>query len=213
MLINEVEHLTHLSKKSIRYYEELGLITPKRDDNGYRIYDEENLKELKVIKFLRELNISVNDIKKLKEEKISLKECMEEKIEQIERENDNYLKIKNMCLDISRENKTFSTIDIEKYYKEISILNKEGFTMRNVKTKKKSEIITTLISALLFMLFFVALILILSYFEITEEDKMPIILFIFFIVILLIPILCTIYNLIERIKEILKGEEDEASKY
>ena len=72
MLINEVESITKLSKKSIRYYEQLGLITPKRDDNDYRIYDEENIKELKTIKFLRELNVSVNDIKKLKNNEISL---------------------------------------------------------------------------------------------------------------------------------------------
>ena len=213
MLINEVESITKLSKKSIRYYEQLGLITPKRDDNDYRIYDEENIKELKTIKFLRELNVSVNDIKKLKNDEISLQDLMEETIDKIEREQENYLTIKNMCLEISKNNDSFKTLDIEKYSKEMSILNKEGFTMRDVKTKKGKEIISTCISALIFISFFIFLIVIITYFELTEDDKMPIILYIFFIVILSFPVLGTIYNLIERLKEIKKGEEDEASKY
>ncbi len=213
MLINEVESITKLSKKSIRYYEELGLTTPKRDDNDYRIYDEENIKDLKTIKFLRELNIPVNDIKKLKNEEISLKDLMEDTIEKIKIEQENYLTIKNMCLEISKNNDNYKTLDIEKYSKEMSILNKEGFTMRDVKTKKGKEIISTCLSALIFISFFIFLIVIITYFEIVEEDKMPIILFIFFIIVLLLPVLGTIYNLIERLKEIKKGEEDEASKY
>ena len=213
MLINEVESITKLSKKSIRYYEELGLTTPKRDNNDYRIYDEENIKELKTIKFLRELNISVNDIKKLKNEEISLKELMEDTIEKIKRQQDNYLTIKNMCIEISNNNDNFKTLDIEKYSKEMFILNKEGFTMRDVKTKKGKEILSTCISSLIFMSFFIFLIVIITYFEIVEDDKMPIILYIFFLIILLFPVFGIIYNLGERLKEIKKGEEDEASKY
>ena len=57
MNIHEVEHLIGLSKKSIRYYEEHGLLKPKRNqENDYLIYQEEDIKKLKVIKFLRELD-------------------------------------------------------------------------------------------------------------------------------------------------------------
>ena len=40
-----------------------------------------------------------------------------------------------------------------------------------------------------------------------------ILLYIFFIIILLFPVFGILYNLVERLKEIKKGEEDEASKY
>ena len=66
MQIHEIESKTRLTKKSIRYYEEEGLISPKRNAlNDYREYDENDLNTLKLIKFLRELNIPINDIKKL----------------------------------------------------------------------------------------------------------------------------------------------------
>ena len=56
MFINEVEYIVKLSKKSIRYYEELGLINPKRNvNNDYRVYDENDINKLKIIKLLREL--------------------------------------------------------------------------------------------------------------------------------------------------------------
>ena len=48
MLINEVESVVGLSKKSIRYYEQVGLFTPQRtNNNDYRNYTEEDIKTLK----------------------------------------------------------------------------------------------------------------------------------------------------------------------
>ena len=45
MLINEVESIVGISKKSIRYYEDNGLLNLKRNkDNSYRIYDNEDIK-------------------------------------------------------------------------------------------------------------------------------------------------------------------------
>ena len=69
MLINEVEHIVGLSKKSIRYYEENGLLTPKRNqENDYRIYDEKDIQKLKIIKFLKKLNVPIRELKQLESE-------------------------------------------------------------------------------------------------------------------------------------------------
>ena len=66
MLINEATHKVGLSKKSIRYYEENGLLNPKRSkSNDYRIYDESDIKKLKIIKFLRELDVPIRELKML----------------------------------------------------------------------------------------------------------------------------------------------------
>ena len=54
MKINDVEKLTGLTAKSIRYYESKGLITVQHNkENGYRIYTEEDVLHLKRIKVLR----------------------------------------------------------------------------------------------------------------------------------------------------------------
>ena len=39
MKINQVEKLIGLSKHTVMYYEKEGLVTPRRDENGYRHFD------------------------------------------------------------------------------------------------------------------------------------------------------------------------------
>ena len=58
MKTNELEKEIGLSKYTIRYYEKEELIQPKREENGYRDYDDETVQKLKIIKFLRNLQIS-----------------------------------------------------------------------------------------------------------------------------------------------------------
>lgn len=215
MLINEVESVVGLSKKSIRYYEEEGLLNPKRNiNNDYRIYNEDDLHKLKLIKFLRELGVSINDIKRLNNNTLSLEDCLKERLQAIYREKDNYLKIQNMCNDIISHHDTYSNIDISKYVIDMNILNKEGFTMRNLNTNHNKKILGACLSSFIFSLMFIFLAFIITYFEfINPEDAMPILIYIFFMIILLVPIIGIIINLIRRIKEIKGGEEDEASKY
>ena len=58
MKINQVEELTGITKKNIRFYEEQKLISPQRNPgNGYREYSMEDVKQLSRIKLLRKLGI------------------------------------------------------------------------------------------------------------------------------------------------------------
>lgn len=214
MNIQEVSHLVGLSKKSIRYYEENGLLKPKRNrENDYRVYDQEEIQKLKVIKFLRELNVPIHDLRLLQEKKLTLAECMRERIRKIEFEEKKFSQVKEMCLEICDSSDTFENIDITKYFQEMNTLNKEGFTMRNVHTKKSKKIREAVVSSLVFSSFFLFLVGILSYFQFTEVDKIPWIIYIFLILLFLFPVVGIVYNLVIRIHEIQGGEEDEASKY
>lgn len=52
-----------VSNRTLRYYEELGLITPKsRGSNKYRYYDEEHLQRLQTIKMLQEAGFALKEI-------------------------------------------------------------------------------------------------------------------------------------------------------
>ena len=70
-------------RKRIRnlYYEKEGIVTPQRDDNGYRSYSQEDLQKLIMVKFLRNLNISIDDVKAILNNELDFKECL--KINQI----------------------------------------------------------------------------------------------------------------------------------
>ena len=43
MKINEVAKLTGVSVRTLQYYDEIGLLIPKKLDNGYRDYSDEKI--------------------------------------------------------------------------------------------------------------------------------------------------------------------------
>ena len=63
MLINEVCKKCGLTKKAIEYYEEQGLTHPQIMENGYRVFSENDVIQLRKTAVLRGLGISVADIK------------------------------------------------------------------------------------------------------------------------------------------------------
>ncbi len=217
MLVSDVESITGLSKKSIRYYEEVGLVHPTRNtENDYRIYSLEDIEKLKRIKFLRELNVSIHDMQLLDSGNLTLIDCMYDRIKKIEAEEEKFKKIRNMCVEISRSNDTFSTIEIEKYFRQMNILNKEGFTMRSVCIDHSKKIRGAVLSSLFFSIFFVFMIFMIfmiSYFQFKYSQKISWFIYFILIFLFLFPVISIVYNLIVRIREIKGGEEDEASKY
>lgn len=65
MLISEVCDLTGLTKKSISYYEQQGLIKPIRGVNRYREYSQLDVKLLNEISSYRKLDICISDIREI----------------------------------------------------------------------------------------------------------------------------------------------------
>lgn len=63
MLIRELSKLTGISAKTIRFYEEKGLLLPpERTANNYRSYSHDSVRRLRFINSARRLGFSVRDI-------------------------------------------------------------------------------------------------------------------------------------------------------
>ncbi len=62
--IGEISRLYHIGVDSLRYYEEIGVIVPHRAESGYRLYSIHDIWRLNVIRELRELNFSMEEIKR-----------------------------------------------------------------------------------------------------------------------------------------------------
>ncbi|WP_114965806.1 Cu(I)-responsive transcriptional regulator [Alkalilacustris brevis] len=65
MNIGEVAARSGLPAKTIRYYEEIGLVRPPRDANGYRAFRESDLHKLAFLARARALGFSIDDCRTL----------------------------------------------------------------------------------------------------------------------------------------------------
>lgn len=65
MRIGELAQRTGASARSLRYYEQLGLITADRTDNGYRDYDERNVLVVDNIRRLLAAGLNTAEIKRV----------------------------------------------------------------------------------------------------------------------------------------------------
>jgi MerR family copper efflux transcriptional regulator len=66
--IGEVARRSSLSVKTIRFYCDQGLLQPKgRSDSGYRLFDQENLAELTIIRALRSMDVAIPEVSRILE--------------------------------------------------------------------------------------------------------------------------------------------------
>lgn len=66
--VNEVSKLSGVSRRTLQYYDEIGLLPPSAvKKSGYRLYDGESLRRLWSILFYKELGISLDEIRLLLE--------------------------------------------------------------------------------------------------------------------------------------------------
>ncbi|MDP2562644.1 MerR family transcriptional regulator [Psychrobium sp. 1_MG-2023] len=66
MKISELARVAQVPVKTIRYYEQVRLLTPAtRASNGYRQYQQSDIETLIFIRRCRELNIAISEIKQL----------------------------------------------------------------------------------------------------------------------------------------------------
>ncbi|HHU56356.1 MAG TPA: MerR family transcriptional regulator [Acholeplasmataceae bacterium] len=64
--IKKFAELANISTRTLRYYDEIGLLKPaKISESGYRIYGEKEVDLLQQILFYKELGLNLNDIKKI----------------------------------------------------------------------------------------------------------------------------------------------------
>jgi MerR family transcriptional regulator, copper efflux regulator len=86
--IGELAKMLGISKRTIDYYTQLGLLNPERTISNYRLYGEEALRTLKLIEQYKKINIPLEEIKTLicgkNSDKTNMNEfLMEKHVEQI----------------------------------------------------------------------------------------------------------------------------------
>ncbi len=117
MRIQEIEYITGLDRASIRFYEREQLLSPKRTENGYRDYSNEDAQLLKKIKLLRRLGVSVSAIKELQQGREELSEVIQKQIENLTAHIDDQKRCRVVCQNIYEDGAVFSSLNADHYIK------------------------------------------------------------------------------------------------
>lgn len=128
MTIKDVEKITGLTAKSIRYYEDKDLLKVERnEENSYRTYSEENLERLKWIKLLRYLEFSIEEIHNFFE--TSAAEAVDilfKKAEEFQDKTDDFKAKTDMCISLGREYGKCEKV-LEKYEEQLKFFESEDY--------------------------------------------------------------------------------------
>lgn len=212
MKINEVEQQVGITKKNIRFYEQQGLLSPKRNlENGYRDYSKEDVTELKKIKMLRKLSLPIEEIRQIQKGDLLLADALQRQAILLEREKASLEESTRLCRLLSEEVCPYAAFSPDQYLERMVEMEERGTRFKNVSNdtirKKRGSILAAIIFILL--MFAVISMLIWAY----TQDPIPNALLCMFLLIPGAFILAVIVALVRRIKELEGGEEDAARKY
>ena len=216
MKINEVEALVGITKKNIRFYEEKGLLSPSRNsENGYRDYGQEEVDVLRRIKLLRKLGVPIEEIRRMQEGTQTVGDGMRRHLVTLERERQNIDEAVRLCALLKDKEMPLSQLDAQSVLEEMEMLEQSGATFQN---KQQQDIriryiapiaiaaAAVVVLAALAGLFVWGLLL-------DSANAPPLAAVVVLLAVLIFPIIGVLLALFQRIREISKGEADDAKKY
>ena len=100
--IGDVANMTGLSHRTLRFWEESGILKSVRMENGYRFYDPGNMARIAQIDFLRKINVPIADIKRIMQsQRLSvLVEVLSLQLSKIESQMDDLGHLKTVILSL-----------------------------------------------------------------------------------------------------------------
>ncbi len=154
MTIKDVEKLTGLTAKSIRYYESKKLLfVARNEDNSYRDYTEDDVNRLRWIKLFRYLDFSIEEIGKLlnmSEEE--LREALQQKADTISTQKNQWEDKQNLCLSLAKKYKGDKKT-VEQYMDTIEFLESDEMTelTEQLEDYAAPDLVSTIVQTIFFM--------------------------------------------------------------
>lgn len=115
MTIKEIEQHSGLERASIRFYEQQGLLSPGRAENGYRDYSPQDLVTLERVRFLRSLGFGVQEILSFQREERALNEALPGRIRVLEGEQRDRERACRICRELQADHASYQTLETERY--------------------------------------------------------------------------------------------------
>ena len=163
----DIEKAFGINRKTLFFYEEEGLLHPQRKENGYRAYHDEDVERLKTILLLRRMDVSLDDVKKYLNKKITVQEILHEQSEKLHTKKEEYAKKEQEALYL--KDREMPLLD----YGELLDVNRaQGRRIALCQRKHKKEYIKALCNVLIFSILILSMIVI-GYHSATEISALP----------------------------------------
>ena len=216
MKINEVEAQVGITKKNIRFYEEQGLLSPRRNsENGYRDYGEAEVAVLRQIKLMRKLGVPLEEIRRMQAGG-TVADGMRRHLVTLERERKSLEQSIQLCGSLKDREERLDALDAAALLEEMERLEQTGTTFQD-KQKQDAKPVRyagAVVMALLTTALMAALIVLMVWaFTVDPADAPPLALLLVLVAIPGVIILGVLLALVQRIREIQKGEGDDAKNY
>ena len=214
--INEVEALVGITKKNIRFYEEKGLLSPRRNsENGYRDYGQEEVDALQRIKLMRKLGVPIEEIRRMQEGAQTVGDGMRRHLITLEREKRNLEEAARLCALLTERETPLGELDAAGVLEEMSALEQSGTTFQNKQRQdvRIRYVAPVVISAVMVALLAALIALMLWAFYLEPANSPPLALVLVIVAVPALIIAGMLLALFQRIREIGKGEIDDAKKY
>lgn len=213
MKINEVALRVGITRKNIRFYEQEGLLTPRRNwENGYRDYSEEDEAALRRIKLMRKLGLPLEEIRQMQSGRLTLAEGMRRQLAALDRQERDLEVARAFCRRLEDSGSDYGGLDADECLRDMELKEKEGTIFVNKQTRdQRARSMAAIVAAAVFGLIMLATIALLIWAE--YNDPIPVGIVLGFIAIPVAIIVGVVLALIQRLKEIKGGEEDAARQY
>ena len=132
MTIKQLEQELEIPRATIRFYEKERLIAPKRSDNSYREYSEEDVAVLKKVIILRKIGLSVADIKKVLDGDCTLQSLLDKNISELQNQMKELEGAINVSKRMKDRNEDISSLDENRYWTEMEELEKAGSRFKEI---------------------------------------------------------------------------------
>lgn len=216
MKINEVEALVGITKKNIRFYEAEGLLAPRRNsENGYRDYGEAEVEPLRQIKLLRKLGVPLEEIRNMQRGTHTVGDGMRRHLVTLERDRENLEQSIRLCGELTGCQERLSDLDAGALLARMETLEQSGTTFQN---KQRQDIRVRYVAPVVIAVLTVALMAALAAFFawvylLDPTDAPPLVLMLVLAALPLLVAVGVVLALVQRIREIGRGEEDDAKQF
>ena len=214
MKINEVEALVGVTKKNIRFYEEQGLLSPRRNsENGYRDYGPAEVDTLRRIKLMRKLGVPISEIHQMLTGAHTVGDGMRRHLVTLERERKNLEQAVKLCSSLRDREERLDALDADAIPREMEALERTGTTFLD-RQRQDARYVGPALAAAVCVLLLGGLIALMSWSVALEpQEAPPLPLFVLLMALPAAAILGILLALVQRIREIERGEAEDAKRY